>query len=69
MERGPSGRPVVEWMEDPRQLARMTNQMDQRQPGILGQLVAGRGGGTSGMLENPIAKAALAGMLRWRPSG
>ncbi len=50
--------------QDPRQLARMTSQMDQRQPGVLGQLLGGGGatGGQSGMLENPIAKAALAGI-------
>ena len=49
--------------QDPRQLARMSSQMDQRQPGILGQLLGPSGaGGASGMLENPIAKAALAGI-------
>ncbi len=50
--------------QDPRQLARMTSQMDQREPGLLGQLLGGGGsiGGQSGMLENPIAKAALAGI-------
>jgi hypothetical protein len=50
--------------QDPRQLARMTSQMDQRQPGMLGQLLGASGGmgGQGGMLENPIAKAALAGI-------
>lgn len=48
--------------QDPRQLARMTSQMDQREPGVLGQLLGGSSGGQGGMLENPIGKAALAGI-------
>jgi hypothetical protein len=37
--------------------------MEQQQPGILGQLLGGGGGGGAGsMLDNPLAKAALAGV-------
>jgi hypothetical protein len=55
---------IEDRFQDPRQLARMTSQIDQRQPGLLGQLLGGGGGtgGQGGMLENPIAKAALAGI-------
>jgi hypothetical protein len=48
-------------------LAQVTGQMHQQQPGILGQLLGsalGAGGGSAGqsVLDNPIAKAALAGV-------
>ncbi|MDQ3811968.1 MAG: hypothetical protein M3336_16930 [Chloroflexota bacterium] len=49
-------------------LAQLTGQMHQQQPGILGQLLGstlgggGASGGGQGMLESPIAKAALAGI-------
>ncbi len=46
--------------QDPGFLAQATSRMEQQQPGILGQLLGG-GGGQS-MLDNPIAKAALAGI-------
>ncbi len=52
--------------QDPRRLAQVTSRMEQQQPGILGQLLGGGGGGggggAGGMLENPLAKAALAGV-------
>ena len=50
--------------EDPRHLASVTSQLDQQQPGILGQLLGGGGGGggMGGMLSNPIGKAALSGI-------
>ena len=51
--------------QDPNYLAQVTGRMDQQQPGLLGQLLGGSGGGGGGgqgMLENPIAKAALAGI-------
>jgi hypothetical protein len=55
--------------QDPRALAQMTSRMEQQQPGILGQLLGGLGvssgppGGQQGnLLENPVAKAALAGI-------
>ena len=49
--------------QDPRMLAQMTSRMEQQQPGILGQLLGGGGGGGAGsMLDNPLAKAALAGV-------
>ncbi len=50
--------------QDPRELARMTGRMNQQQPGMLGQLLGGGGGGVGGgnMLDNPLAKAALAGV-------
>ncbi len=51
--------------QDPRMLAQVTSRMEQQQPGILGQLLGGgggAGGGAGSMLENPLAKAALAGV-------
>ena len=49
--------------QDPGFLAQMTGQMHQQQPGLLGQILGGSGGsGGGGMLENPIAKAALGGI-------
>ena len=57
--------------QDPGFLAQATGRLEQQQPGILGQLL-GWGGGSGmggmgmgsggGMLESPIAKAALAGI-------
>ena len=51
-------------LQDPGFLAQASSRMEQQQPGILGQLLGGGGGGMGGqsMLENPIAKAALAGI-------
>jgi hypothetical protein len=46
--------------DDPSELARMTSQVRQKDPNILEQLM-GRGG-TGGPLDNPIAKAAFAGI-------
>jgi hypothetical protein len=44
-------------------LAKVTGQLHQQEPGLLGQLLGGGGGGSAaGMLNNPIAKAALAGI-------
>ena len=50
--------------QDPRVLAQVTSRMEQQQPGILGQLLGGGGGGTGAgnLLDNPLAKAALAGV-------
>jgi hypothetical protein len=49
--------------QDPGMLAQMTSRMEQQQPGVLGQLLGGGGGGGAGsMLDNPLAKAALAGV-------
>ena len=45
-------------MSDPRELARMTRHVRKQQPGGLGALLGGGGG----MLGNPVAKAALAGV-------
>jgi hypothetical protein len=46
--------------QDPGFLAQMMGGMTQQQPDLLGQLLGGGGGG--GMLGNPLAKAALAGV-------
>lgn len=46
--------------DDPAELARMTSQVRQKDPNMLEQLM-GRGG-TGGPLDNPIAKAAFAGI-------
>ena len=48
-------------LQDPAYLARATGQLHQQQPGILGDLLGGGGGG-QGMLQSPVAKAALAGI-------
>jgi hypothetical protein len=48
--------------QDPRMLAQVTSRMERQQPGIRGQLLGGGGGGADGMLDNPLAKAALAGV-------
>ena len=55
---------VDDRLQDPGYLAQATGRMEQQQPGILGQLLGGGGGmgGGGSMLENPIAKAALAGV-------
>ena len=51
-------------LQDPAYLAQATGQLQQQQPGILGDLLGGGGGGGGGqgMLQSPIAKAALAGI-------
>jgi hypothetical protein len=50
-------------LQDPAYLARATGHLQQQQPGILGNLLGGAsGGGGQGMLQSPIAKAALAGI-------
>jgi hypothetical protein len=51
-------------LQDPAYLARATGQLQQQQPGILGDLLGGGGssGGGQGMLQSPVAKAALAGI-------
>lgn len=51
---------VDDRLEDPRELARMTSQVRQRDPNILEQLMGK--GGTGGPLDNPIVKAACAGI-------
>lgn len=64
--------------QDPRMLAQMTSRMQQQHPGMLEQLLGGGAGGMGGgiggtrggmgggaagnMLDNPLAKAALAGI-------
>jgi hypothetical protein len=50
---------VDDRFQDPQYLAQVTGRMQQQQPGLLGQVLGGGGGG---MLESPIAKAALAGI-------
>jgi len=47
-------------LQDPGYLARATGQLQQQQPGILGDLLSGGGG--QNMLQSPIAKAALGGI-------
>ena len=49
-------------LQDPAYLAQATGQLHQQQPGILGDLLGGGGGGGQGMLQSPVAKAALAGI-------
>jgi hypothetical protein len=62
-----NGDGIDDRLQDPEVLARATGRVQQRDPGMLdGLLGGGRGGGGNvgmgGMLSNPIAKAALAGI-------
>jgi hypothetical protein len=51
------------FQQDPRALAQATTQVEQQQPGLLGQLLGGGGGGTGGIPQmNTAQKAALAGI-------
>jgi hypothetical protein len=45
--------------QDPHELAQLATRMRRQQPGFLEQLL---GGGGQGMLSNPLAKGALAGI-------
>ena len=56
-----NGDGVDDRFQDSAYLAQATGQLNQQQPGILGDLLGGGGGG-QGMLQSPIAKAALAGI-------
>lgn len=59
-----NGDGIDDRLQDSAYLAQVTGRMHQQQPGLLGQLVGGMGGGggAAGMLANPLAKAALAGI-------
>jgi hypothetical protein len=50
-------------------LAQMLTQLHQQQPGVLGQLLGGgqrgNGGSMGQMLDNPVAKIALAGIAAY----
>lgn len=62
--------------QDPAHLARMTGQIHQKDPGLLGQILGGAGGalggsgggsggasgGIGGLLQGPIGRAALGGI-------
>jgi hypothetical protein len=48
--------------QDPSALAQIVTGLHQQQPGLLGQLLGGGGGGGGSLLDNPAAKAALAGI-------
>lgn len=53
--------------QNPGLLAQMAGYLHQQQPGLLGQLFSGGGGGGgqggSSLLENPVVKSALAGIV------
>jgi hypothetical protein len=59
---------VDDRLQDPAYLARVTSQVHQQQPGLLGGLLGGQRGASQGsdpmgnILANPIGKAALAGV-------
>ena len=58
-----NGDGVDDRFQDPGYLAGVTGRMQQRQPGMLEQMLGGGGGGgMGGMMSNPLAKAALAGI-------
>ena len=46
---------------DPHQLAGMTSRLRQQEPGMFQQLLGG--GGSGGAFDNPLAKAAVAGIV------
>jgi len=48
--------------QDPNALAQILTGLHQQQPGLLGQLFGGGGSGSGSLLDNPAAKAALAGI-------
>ena len=48
--------------QDPNALAQILTGLHQQQPGLLGQLFGGAGSGSGRLLDNPAAKAALAGI-------
>ena len=52
--------------QNPGLLAQMAGYLHQQQPGLLGQLFSGGSGGGQGgssLLENPVVKSALAGIV------
>ena len=52
-------------LEDPRRLGSATAQLQEQQPGMLESILSGSGAGSGqqgGLLQSPIAKAALAGI-------
>ncbi len=57
-----SGQQDYRQFQNPENLARATTEVHQQEPGLFGQLF---GGDKSSMLNNPIAKAALAGITAY----
>ena len=57
LEQRSGGRVQTATTDDPRELARATNQVQQEQPNLLQQVF-----GEGGALSNPIAKMAVAGI-------
>lgn len=51
---------VDDRMEDPRALAQYTTQIHQQDPGLMGRIMGGNG--EQQVLDNPMAKVALAGI-------
>ena len=56
------GQGNAQMYQDPNYLAQQAAQLHQQQPGLLGQLLGGGSTGGGGLLANPAAKAALAGI-------
>ena len=56
-----SGQQGYSQYQNPENLARAAAEVHQNDPGLLGQLFGG-GSGQSNVLNNPVAKAALAGI-------
>jgi hypothetical protein len=57
-----SGQQNYQQFQNPEDLARATTEAQQQEPGLFGQLL---GGDKSSLLNNPIAKAALAGITAY----
>ena len=49
--------------DNPGLLAQMASHVHQQQPGLLGQLFSGGGQGGSSLLDSPVVKSALAGIV------
>ena len=49
-------------LQDPATLARVTSRIHEQEPGTFDQLLGGRGADVANALNNPLAKAALAGI-------
>jgi hypothetical protein len=60
------GNGIDDRLEDPRELARRTSQLRQRDPNVLAQLLGN--GGTGGPLDNPMAKVIFAGITAFAAS-
>lgn len=57
-----SGQQGYRQFQDPENLARATSELQEKEPGLFDQLFGGGSDDKGSILDNPIAKAALAGI-------